>query len=95
MNNFICVLMKGTSILLTKPSLVFVGFKLHLFLGGDTPHDTMAKVLDYDILVSSNSNSVKFTFIPWKRYEPSYLTSHGLNSTTTVLQEWVWHLNYP
>ena len=30
---------------------------------------------------------------PWKRYEPPYPPSHGLNSTTAVLLgEWLWHL---
>ena len=29
---------------------------------------------------------------PWERYEPSYSPSYGLNTTTTVLQEWLWHL---
>ena len=29
---------------------------------------------------------------PWKRYDPSYPSTSGLNSTTTVLLEvWLWH----
>ena len=39
---------------------------------------------------SYSSHAIRFTF--GQRYEPTYPTSYGLNSTTTVLfGEWLWN----
>ena len=49
----------------------------------------MVKAMDCGIVVALlHSLLGKY---PWERYEPPYLRSYGLNSTTTVLGEWVWH----
>ena len=48
------------------------------------PAAIVANLLDYDIVISSNSNhTIMFTL--GESYEISYLPSLGLNSTTTIL----------
>ena len=72
--------------------------KLHKagFHGG-CPRGVMVKAMDSEIVVSEfvlqSHYDVHFrTNTLGERYEPPYLPSYGLNSTTTVLQgDWLWH----
>ena len=49
----------------------------------------MAKVLDYGLKVSLNSDCTIYihfqTNAPWERYQPTYSSSYGLNSITAAL----------
>ena len=68
-----------------------------LGVGGRCPRGVMVKVMDCGIVVSKfvlqSRYYVHFRAIfSQERYEPPYLPSYGLNSTTTVLLgEWLWH----
>ena len=61
------------------------------------PRDVMVKLLDSRIVVSEfklqlgNLRSLLDKY-PWKKYEPPYPPSYGLNSTFIVLlEEWIWY----
>ena len=60
------------------------------------PRGVMVKAIDCGIVVREfdlqvvllRSLSSKY---PWEMFEPPYPPSYGLNSTTNLLGEWLWH----
>ena len=56
------------------------------------PRGVMVKAMDCGIVVSEFELQSLSDKYPWEMYEPPYLPSNGLNSSTTVLLgEWLWH----
>ena len=65
-------------------------------LKGGCPHGVMVKAMDCGIVVREFVLQSRYYIhfranTPWERYEPLYPPSYGLNSTTTLLGEWLWH----
>ena len=66
--------------------------KIVLFLTRGCPRGVMVKAMDCGIVVSEFVFQSHYYVHFWKRYEPPYPPSYGLNSTTAVLLgEWLWH----